>query len=251
MDCNHVIPTGFQSLDKALGGGFYPGSLNIIAARPAMGKTTFVFQCAAGMAKSTEKKIYIQSLEMSSENIERRFPYLSNKSGIIMDDSAPIAMTQLCAKLARIPNLGAVILDRLQLIGPEVCIRKPEVMYRILFELKMLSKEFGIPVICTSPLPRTLERRRNHRPLLRNLNKYVPVQEVDTVLFLFREGYYNWKANQVDHSAAEICVAKNRYGECTVLPFCWYSKCDRAEWQSICTNAEELREGHSSNADLF
>ena len=216
MNYENVIATGFQPLDGILGGGFHNGSLNIIAARPGMGKTTFAFQCAAGMAKNTEKKIYIQSLEMSSDYAKRRYPYLNDEKRIIIDDTAPTSMTGLCARLAKISDLGAVIIDYLQLIDPEDCVRKPDVISRIVFELKLLSKELGVPVICTSQLPRALERRRNRRPILRDLKNDVPEQDMDVFLFLFREGYYNRKA---DPSEAEIIVAKNRCGGCGVLPF--------------------------------
>ena len=58
MDYKNIIPTGFQPLDEVLEGGFHNGSLNIIASRPGMGKTSFALYCAAGMEKNRKADLY-------------------------------------------------------------------------------------------------------------------------------------------------------------------------------------------------
>lgn len=167
MKYENVISTGFQSLDEVLGGGFHSGSFSIIAARPGIGKTTFAMQCAAGMIKNTEKKIYILSLEMDSEHIKKKYSDLSEDNRIIIDDTALITHSQLCANLNGIPDLGAVIIDYFQLINTDsrVCGQK-----EIVRELKQIATELDIPVICTSQFPSiTEEQRKNYRLVLSNL----------------------------------------------------------------------------------
>lgn len=116
MISKNFIPTGFPSLNEALGGGFHNGSLNVIASRPSMGKTTFAMQCAANMSKSAEKPIYIFSLEMSSELVKKKYKDIDKENRIVVDDTAPITLSEMRTKLAEIPDIAAIFIDYIQLI---------------------------------------------------------------------------------------------------------------------------------------
>ena len=72
MSLDNIVPTGFQSIDQVLNGGFHNKSLNIIAARPGMGKTALALQLAVNMAKNSGKSVYFLTLEMTTEQLNRR-----------------------------------------------------------------------------------------------------------------------------------------------------------------------------------
>lgn len=222
MKCENVISTGFRPLDKILNGGFRGGSLNVIAARPGMGKTTFAMQCACAMAKNTDKKIYIFSLESPSNHIKKKFAGSCNQDKIIIDDSAPIKPSQIRTKLSKISALGAVMIDYFQLLRLEDgdCEQNATIRANTLSgELKRIAREFDVPVICTAQLSRSVEERQNQRPILSDLDKNNGslVQDADVILFLYRD-YYSTKE---DRSVTELIVAKNRYGSCGNLSLCW------------------------------
>lgn len=223
MNCNNTVSTGFQQLDEVLGGGFHGGSLNLIASRPGMGKTTFVLQCAAGMAKNTDKMIYIFSLEMSSECIKKRFKGLCNQSNIMIDDTALITPSQARAKLAGISDLGAVIIDYFQLLQSDdsACEQTAAIRAsKIAGELKMISLELGVPVICSAQAPRMADKE-SYRPHLRDLRFTGCIEEdADVLLFLHRDVDYNAE-ERADCPAVEIIPAKNRYGGLETFPLCY------------------------------
>ena len=220
MKCEDAISTGFQSLDKVLNGGFHGGSLHVIAARPGMGKTIFALQCAAGMAKVTDRKIYIFSLEMSRDYVKEKYAELCTRDSVILDDTAPITLSQIRTRLAGISDLGGVFIDRFQFLqsDDDPCGKNASSADEISRELKLIAKEFDIPVICTSRLPRSLEKRRDCHPVLRDLDKGSGglVQDADVILFLYRQAYYTEMENPTE---AEIIVAKNRFGSTANLPF--------------------------------
>ena len=217
MSNKNIIPTGFNVLDEALYGGFHNGSLNIIAARPGMGKTTFAMQCAAGMSKNSDKKIYIMSLEMSAEQVKRKFSDISKIERIIVDDSAPITLSQMRKKLMGIPNVAAVIVDYIQLITANGSVKGDFAnLTEDAQELKQLAKDLDVPIICTSQLSRQVDEREDYRPLLPDIESLR--QNVDVILSLYREGYYDRTAAD---STAEIAILKNNYGDCNVLSLYW------------------------------
>ncbi len=229
MHLNEVVSTGLQSMDQILAGGFHCGSLNIIAARPGMGKSTLALQLAINMAKSHGKTVCFFSFEMSMGQLNLRLKELIGKETEISE--LPISLDAPCwitpnlihEKLSNIQNLGAVILDYVQLIRhDEAHIQgwQKQNLCEIIRELKQIAKEFRIIVIGISQLPRTTEDRRDHHP---TINDFLCMdnameQYADTVLLLYRDAYYNHTA---DRSSMEIVVAKNRYGKTGTLKFCW------------------------------
>lgn len=229
MRLNEVSSTGLQSMDQILAGGFHNESLNIIAARPGMGKSAFALQLAINMAKSSGKTVCFFSFEMSTGQLNLRLKKLVGKETelselpISLDDPCWITPNLIHEKLSNIQNLGTVILDYVQLIRQnEAQIQgwQKQNLCEIIQELKQIAKEFKIIVIGISQLPRTTEDRRDHRPTLYDFlcMDNAMEQYVDTVLLLYRDAYYNQTADQ---SSMEIVVAKNRYGKTDTLKFRW------------------------------
>lgn len=246
------MPTGFGDLDKVLV-GLGAGDLVLVGARPGMGKTAFAMNIAVSAAKRTKKKVCVFSLEMSAEQLVTRLlsseGMIDNyhlRSGdlneeeweriamtatmladtkILIDDSTGITVAGMISKLRReSQDLGLVVIDYLQLMqadGKRSDNRVQEVA-AISRALKLMAKEFGIPVICCAQLSRGPESRTDKRPMLSDLRDSGAIeQDADSVMFLYREDYYDMK-NPV--SEAEVIVAKNRHGSVGNVKLGWYGK---------------------------
>ena len=233
------IPTGFSALDT-ITTGLNRTDLILLAARPAMGKSTFVMNIATNVAKQGHA-VAVFSLEMSREQLisrmlsadaliqgsQLRTGNLSvdewtkvavsaqniARMPMYIDDSAGITVAEMKAKLRRVPNLGLVIIDYLQLMssGRRIENRVQEVS-EITRNLKVMAKELDVPVITLSQLSRSPDKRTgDHRPVLSDLRESGSIeQDADLVLFLYRDEYYN--DDTEDKGVAEVIVAKNRHG---------------------------------------
>ena len=192
------VPTGLKDIDDRLG-GLHKSDLVIIAGRPSMGKTAFALNIARNVADLQSFPVVIFSLEMSRNQIIYRF--LSNESGvnnsklrsgainanewrlvskainslsdlsIYLDDKSDITISDIRTKLAnlksRFSNLGLIIIDYLQLISDtKAKDSRVQELSRITRNLKLLAKEFNVPIIVLSQLSRNVESRTNKRPLL-------------------------------------------------------------------------------------
>lgn len=242
--------SGFSKLDSVIT-GLNKSDLLIVAARPAMGKTSFVLNIAANVCRHrNDKEVVIFSLEMSNEQLVTRM--LSSESlvesekllkgtiqdddwtkladgaerlsgmKIYLDDTAGITVTQMKAKLRRMKNLGLVIIDYLQLMssGRRIDNRVTEIS-EITRQLKLMAKELNVPVIVLSQLSRSVESRTDKRPVLSDLRESGSIeQDADIVMFLYRDHYYN-KEKCPDPTLAECIVAKNRHGETGTVPLRW------------------------------
>lgn len=240
--------TGFTLLDSIIS-GLNKSDLVIIAARPAMGKTSFAMNIAVNVARRTEKIVVTFNLEMSSEQLALRMlstesqvdsgrlrngrvsteewsklatgaGYLSTLP-IYMDDTASISVQQIKAKLRNIHNLGLVIIDYLQLISSSSRhdSRVVEVS-EITRQLKILAKELDVPVILLSQLSRGVESRNDKRPMLSDLRESGSIeQDADIVIFLYRDAYYNKESTK--QNISECIVAKNRHGETGTVELMW------------------------------
>lgn len=242
--------SGFSKLDGVIT-GLNKSDLLIVAARPAMGKTSFVLNIAANVCRHrNDKEVVIFSLEMSNEQLVTRM--LSSESlvesekllkgtiqgddwvrladgaerlsgmQIFLDDTAGITVTQMKAKLRRMKNLGLVIIDYLQLMssGRRIDNRVTEIS-EITRQLKLMAKELNVPVIVLSQLSRSVESRTDKRPVLSDLRESGSIeQDADIVMFLYRDYYYN-KEKCPDPTLAECIVAKNRHGETGTVPLRW------------------------------
>lgn len=242
------IPTGFKDLDSIMS-GLNCSDLILIAARPAMGKTSFALNIANQV--SAQNKTIFFSLEMNKEQLmlrilsmECKIPcsrlmrcdlvakeweqitkstkYLSN-SKLYIDDSPGITVNEMKAKIRRIGNVSIAIIDYLQLISSsrQVSNRVQEIS-EITRQLKIMAKELNIPVICLSQLSRASEQRTDHRPLLSDLRDSGSIeQDADIVIMLYRDRYYNPKDERIDPNECECIIAKNRHGETGSINLRW------------------------------
>ena len=249
------VPTGFSELDRRLS-GLQPATLVLIAARPAMGKTSFAINIAQNVAISQNIPVLIFSLEMSKEELvnriissEARIESEKIRSGeitpddmnkfldvleplsrapIYIDDTASITVTELRAKAKRLKlekGLGLIVIDYLQLMhsGRHVESRQTEVA-EISRSLKILAKELEVPVIAVSQLSRGPENRADNRPMMSDLRESGAIeQDADIVMFLFREEYYKPETTE-KHNIGECIIAKHRAGETGSFEMTWLGK---------------------------
>ena len=241
-------PSGFRDLDD-ITGGFQPGSLNIIAARPSMGKTALAVTIAQFGGGGLNLPVLIFSVEMSSEQLVLRM--LAAESGVnlsyifsgtmgretfnkvidaggalsqrniyINDDSnlTTIDFRTRCRRFkTKHPDLALIVIDYLQLmsVGEKRSTdgRQQEVA-EISRMLKATARELNCPVIALSQLSRETEKRNEKKPQLSDLRDSGAIeQDADTVILIFRGDYYGDNEQNPDtHSTAEIRVAKNRNG---------------------------------------
>jgi replicative DNA helicase len=235
-------PSGFRDLDLKLG-GFQPGNLIIIAARPSLGKSALVCNIAENVATKHGKAVAFFSLEMSEAELAHRFiacrARISNdklRKGQVssrdwprvvracneledaplwLDDSSDLSLLELRAKARRLAasegGLGLVIVDYMQLMRAEdTRVNRVEQVSQISRGLKILARELDIPVIGLSQLSRGPEQRPDKRPMLSDLRESGGLeQDADVVTFIYRDAVYNEEA---DPSEAELIIAKHRNG---------------------------------------
>ncbi|HXV52658.1 MAG TPA: replicative DNA helicase [Solirubrobacterales bacterium] len=222
-------PSGFDHLDK-ITGGFQPGNLIILAARPGMGKSGFVANIAEHVSVQLERPVAFFSLEMSDSELAQRLiakraripsdklrkGQVGNdwakvvkvgneleKAPLWIDDSSDLSMLDLRAKARRLDSemkgqgrsgLGLIIIDYIQLMRAEDSrINRVEQVGQMSRGLKILARELKVPVIALSQLSRAPEQRtgRDKRPILSDLRESGNLeQDADLVAFIYREDYY-------------------------------------------------------------
>lgn len=241
--------TGFKSIDRALG-GLLKGSLTIIGARPAMGKTAFALNMAEGAAAKTGLPVLVISLEMNNEMlVKRMFAKTSmidagklrdgslspedlnvlnsaadklSKMPLWFDDTPIQSFSDIRASALKLKRqrgkIGLVLIDYLGLIetGNERNSNRVNEVSKISRGLKVLSKEIDAPIVALAQLNRGVEQRTDKRPMLSDLRDSGSIeQDADNVMFLYRDDYYNAPEDQNDDdiSQVEFIVAKNRNGK--------------------------------------
>ena len=256
------IPTGFNYLDTVLT-GLGRSDLIILAARPGMGKTSFALNIATNVARQQKVPTIIFSLEMTCEQLTDRIlsstanidsqafrtgrlnssdwndfaqaTSLLYNAPIYMDDSSGISVPEIKAKIRQInqdpkkDKIGLVIIDYLQLMqSAKRTESRVQEISDITRNLKIMAKEFNVPVIALSQLSRAAEKtagRSDHRPQLSDLRDSGSIeQDADIVLFLYRAAYYNQQNGedaQANENEAECIVAKNRHGETSIVRLGW------------------------------
>ncbi len=253
--------SGFVELDTVIT-GLNKSDLLIIAARPGMGKTSFVMNIVTNVARKLDKQIAVFSLEMSKEQLATRMlsseslvssnslktgrissdEWIRLASGadmlsrmpVYIDDTAGITVPQMKAKLRRMNNLGLVVIDYLQLMssGRRIDNRVTEIS-EITRQLKLMAKELSVPIITLSQLSRGPESRTDHRPLLSDLRESGSIeQDADVIMFLYRDAYYNKESEQ--QNISECIIAKNRHGETGTVNLVWdgqFTRFSNAEMQ--------------------
>ncbi len=240
------VPTGIADLDEVTS-GLNKSDLIILAARPGMGKTTFALNIARHAALYAKKRVAFFSLEMSKEQLVTRMisaealveseklrsgkledrdwrkiaeaSDVLSKAELYFDDSAGITVPEMKARLRRLGGVDMVAIDYLQLMstGHRVENRVQEIS-QITRNLKIMAKEFNVPVLALSQLARSTESRQGHRPMLSDLRDSGSIeQDADIVMFLYRDDYYSDQEEDgvqenVDKNQGECIVAKNRHG---------------------------------------
>lgn len=220
------LKTGFDDLDHILS-GLQPGSYNLIGARPAMGKTALALSIVMNVAIEEKKKVIFFSLEMSKEQVEKRLFVMNEEKNntllcdnLIVDDTLGISIGELhnkCHEYSMNRGLDLIVIDYLQLMSGEAEYQeeyqgRTREIAEISMGIKEIAKEFQVPVVVLTQLPREVERKNNFRPQLGDLRGYgTTEQDSDVVLYIYRDDYYNKKS--IKQNIAEIIVAKNRYGE--------------------------------------
>ncbi len=238
------VSTGFTEIDE-ITLGFQKSDLIIIAGRPSMGKTALAFNIAENVARETDQTVLIFSMEMSAEQVVRRFissianidlqrlmrgqlqdsdwegidkalSVLSSKN-ILLDDTPALSPSELRSRARRIKrenkDLAMIIVDYIGLmqVHGKSDNRVAEIS-EISRSLKALAKELEVPIVALSQLNRAVESRPNKRPILADLRDSGAIeQDADVIAFLYRHEYYD-KNDLENKGKAEINIAKQRNG---------------------------------------
>jgi replicative DNA helicase len=236
------IPTGFIDLDKLFNGGFKAGQLVVVAARPAMGKSTLGLGFARAAAIRNGVPTLFESLEMGDDELgdnllsaEARVPLHHIKSGVVDDagvarevraaeringaplylnDSSELSLPMLRGRvrhMVRTAGLRLVVVDYLQLMdAPKAENRQAEVS-KLTRGLKLMAKEFGITLIILAQLNRGPEQRTDKKPLVSDLRESGAIeQDADIVILLHREDAYDKESPRAGE--ADFIVGKHRAG---------------------------------------
>lgn len=242
------LPTGIGPLDTKIG-GLINSNLVLVASRPGMGKTSIALNIALNAVKASQKAAAFFSLEMSLHQLGLRL--LSAEAAIdsatllngslndrdwqnatqaslalsrlhmLFSESAAITVTEMKALCRRVPNLGLVVIDYLQLMqGSKRSDNRVQEVSEISRSLKIMAKELDVPVLCLSQLSRANESRADKRPMLSDLRESGAIeQDADVVMFLYRDDYYH--DDSPERGVAECIVAKNRHGSTGTVKLHW------------------------------
>jgi replicative DNA helicase len=259
------LPTGFVDLDERTS-GLQKGDLIIVAARPAMGKTSFCLNLAQYASAKTGETVGIFSLEMAKEQLvlrmlcadarvdahrlrtgnlqEKDWTRLAkayadlSASKIFIDDSAsltPLEMRAKCRRLKAEHGLGLVVIDYLQLCSASGrAENRQQEIAAVSRSLKGLAKELSVPVVALSQLSRAPEARTEKRPQLSDLRESGALeQDADVVMFIYREEEY--KPTEENRGVAEIIIGKQRNGPTGMLKLAFikeYTRFENFDWRN-------------------
>jgi replicative DNA helicase len=236
------MPTGFYDLDAMLG-GVQKNDLLILAARPGMGKTSFMLNLTVNSARVGTKVAYF-SLEMSNSQLLQRM--ISSETGfnthslrtgqirdsewelikqsantlgelpIYLDDTPALTVSQLrskCRRLKKDYGLDMIVVDYLQLMSGDTRNdnRVQEISY-ISRGLKEIARELNVGLIAGSQLSRAVEQRADKRPVLSDLRESGSIeQDADIVMFIYRDDVYTGDESERPNEA-DILISKHRNG---------------------------------------
>lgn len=259
------IQTGIYDLDQKLG-DVVPGCLMVVAARPAMGKTTMLQMIASNVAIYQQKPVLIMSGEMPEEQIAMRLCCAIAPADIGIVRNTPHALpseeftayTNAVTALQNVPmwindtsrpsianvresmrkmkhkhgSIGAVFIDYLQIMKSSKQFAREDLKIAYFTgELKAMAKEFDCVVVLLSQLNRELEKRPNKRPMMSDLRESGAIeQDADQIIFLYRDEVYNKESKFP--GIAEAIVGKNRHGAIgtsfmhSQLNYCQFSNLD-------------------------
>jgi len=250
------LATGFKELDS-LTTGLHPGQTVVIAARPGMGKTSWILSSVQHAAIASQSVVAFFSLEMSKEELGFRFlsglsridsrklkvgkladrdwPKLAEaadklaKAKIFIDDRGGLTVMEIRSRCRRLmqseKKLDLIVVDYLQLMqgtrgGKGGDFSREREISEISRGLKELAKELKVPIVALSQLNRGVESRQDKRPNLADLRESGAIeQDADIVCFIHREDYYDKETE--NKGIAEVIVAKNRSGETDTVRLAW------------------------------
>lgn len=238
------VPSGYRDLDNMMA-GLQRSDLIILAARPAMGKSTFALNLAHNVAVGASQSVLVFSLEMSKEQLVDRmladeagvdawnirtgnlsdddFSKLSDAMGVLaeapiyIDDTPGLSVLELRTKARRAAHerpLGLIVVDYLQLMSgssKSFGDNRVQEISEISRGLKLVARELNVPVIALSQLSRSVESRTPPHPQLSDLRESGSIeQDADIVMFLYREAYYN---PETEHpNITNLFIKKHRNG---------------------------------------
>ena len=246
--------TGFADLDRTIL-GLNNSELVLVAGRPGMGKTSIALNMALHIGMNGGKTVAVFSLEMSREQLATRLlsraslvPLQNLLTGqlseqqwrsvadaaqtlsltdIRIDDNPTLTVSEMNAQCRRVPNLGLVVIDYLQLMQSAGSGHswsnesRTQAVSDISRMLKIMAKELNVPVVCASQLSRANESRQDKRPMLSDLRESGSIeQDADVVIGLYRDGYYNRECD--NPNVAEAIVLKNRKGATGTVELNWW-----------------------------
>ena len=275
------VSTGFSELDD-ITLGFQKSDLIVIAGRPSMGKTAFSFNIAENVARQTDQCVLLFSLEMSSEQVVRRFissisnidlqrlmrgqleesdwagidnalSVLSSKR-ILLDDTPAMTPSEVKARARRVkrenPDLALIVIDYLQLMQvPGKGENRVAEISEISRSLKALAKELNVPVVALSQLSRAVDSRPNHRPILSDLRDSGAIeQDADVVAFLYRHSIYD-PSDLESKGKAEVNIAKQRNGPTGTISVAFLEK--TATFQNLARNERYEPRYYDEDEDSF
>ena len=237
------LPTGYTEFDM-MTAGLQPTDLVILAARPAMGKTTFALNIAEYAAIKSKKAVAVFSMEMSAGQLAMRLissvgrinatrlrtgqlededwsrvtsaiRILKDQAKVFIDDTpglSPDVLRSKARRLKREHDLGLIVIDYLQLMSvPGNNENRATEISEISRSLKGLAKELNVPVIALSQLNRSLETRTDKRPVMADLRESGAIeQDADVIIFIYRDEYYH--KDSADTGLAEVIIGKQRSG---------------------------------------
>ncbi len=246
------LPTGYHRLDELLL-GMQPGQLIILAARPAMGKTSLALNIASNACANTGLPVAVFSLEMLANELSMRlltsrakvdskrvrkkeflatdlraignavqelssFPIYINDSG----GTTILDIQSQCRKIKAEQGIGLIVIDYLQLMSPtDKRLPREQQISEMSRGLKAIAKELECPIIALSQLNRSVETRPNKRPNMSDLRESGAIeQDADIVMFVYRDEYYNPDTTK-EPGVAEVIVGKNRAGETGTAKMAW------------------------------
>ena len=247
------LPTGFPDLDRVIL-GLNNSELILVAGRPGMGKTSIALNMALHVGLNLNKAVAIFSLEMSREQLATRLlsraslvPLQALLTGqlseqqwravtdsaqslsmtnILIDDNPTLTVSDMNAQCRRVPDLGLVVIDYLQLMQSAGSGHtwsnesRTQAVSDISRMLKIMAKELNVPVVTASQLSRANESRQDKRPMLSDLRESGSIeQDADVVIGLYRDGYYNKESQSPN--IAEAIILKNRKGQTGTIELNW------------------------------
>lgn len=240
------LKSGFHDLDSIIQ-GFQKSDLIIIAGRPSMGKTALSLNIATNAIQNSKLPVLFFSLEMSKEQIMyrllsmetninqirlrngklsqndwvkvNRMIHILSKLPLFIDDTSDLSIQTIRSKIKTLifeqNQIGLIVIDYLQLMQTSKLKseNRAQELSQITRSLKIIAREFNVPIIALSQLSRNVENRVEKRPVLSDLRESGSIeQDADLVIMLYRKNYYETVVTNQNDNEIELIVAKQRNG---------------------------------------